>query len=519
VSTTSRIAAILFIIFLMPVLFFSIYEINSLNEDEKAINQIYEKQLEAILFSANQYADDILNSWIAKTELLADQSSTDSMQTINNLLQLNPAIRVITKYDKTDQNLVILHQLESGEDSIKAKILDVYKQNDSLFNQLIRFKKSGYQKIEALEVGIDDLLALTYNSSNLSNEGIIYGIIIDSEIFIDEVLGPRLQFIAQDKFAIVAFSENIESPVYSTYDSTNIGDINEILTEDLWLLPNYSLGISPIGTSLQSLSKNRAQTDLILIIVLSVVLVLAVIFTFRTVRKEVRLAQNKSEFIANVSHELRTPLALISMFAETLQMGRVKDNKKRDEYYSIIHKETQRLTGIVNKILSFSQLDAGKQKIEFSKVNLSEVAAHVLSTYEFHLEKNGFEINQKLQQDVFINADKDAVAEILINLIDNAIKYSESKKIIEVTVRSNEKEAILSVRDYGIGISKTDQKYIFDKFYRSSTGDLAKKQGTGLGLALVKQLAHTHKADIKVQSELGNGSVFFIHFNKYHEHV
>ena len=109
-------------------------------------------------------------------------------------------------------------------------------------------------------------------------------------------------------------------------------------------------------------------------------------------------------------------------------------------------------------------------------------------------------------------ADRDAIVELIINLLDNAIKYSEQTKKIEIEVTADRKYASLSVRDHGIGISKKDQRYIFDKFYRASTGDLAKKQGTGLGLALVKQITDFHKGNLELISDKGKGSTFIVHF-------
>ncbi|MEQ9166881.1 MAG: ATP-binding protein, partial [Fulvivirga sp.] len=273
---------------------------------------------------------------------------------------------------------------------------------------------------------------------------------------------------------------------------------------------NYYLGIGTRGTSIESIIKERTTTNLYLILSLDVILILGVVLVFRNVKKEVQLAQNKSEFISNVSHEIRTPLALISMFAETLEMGRVPSEEKKKEYYSIISKETQRLTNIVNKILNFSQMDASKKELVFKPLNLSELVGEVLTTYEFHLQQQGFQLTTNLENNIIINGDKEAMMEVMINLIDNAIKYSESEKQIEVRVSKAHNHALLSVKDSGIGIPKSIQKQIFEKFYRAPTGDLAKKQGTGLGLALVKQIVDLHRGKIEVQSDEGKGSTFII---------
>ena len=157
--------------------------------------------------------------------------------------------------------------------------------------------------------------------------------------------------------------------------STEQIDVNNIQNEkDLWLLPEYSLGIVLKGGTIQSLVKERAEINLILLLLLIIILFVGGWIIFRNIKKEIALAKIKSDFVSNVSHELRTPLALISMFAETLEMGRVKTEEKKNEYYTIISHETARLSRIVNRILNFSQMEAGKRKYNFSKVQLNSIS-------------------------------------------------------------------------------------------------------------------------------------------------
>jgi two-component system phosphate regulon sensor histidine kinase PhoR len=242
-----------------------------------------------------------------------------------------------------------------------------------------------------------------------------------------------------------------------------------------------------------------------------VVLAAGLFLIFRNIRKELRLAQNKSEFVSNVSHELRTPLALISMFAETLEMGRVRTEEKKMEYYQIIHKETSRLTGIVNKILTFSQMDADKKEFHLQDTDLNEVIRDILDTYSFHLQQKGFTSHlHDGEEPLLVQADREALQEVLINLLDNAIKYSKDRKEIDIFSGKKEDMAFITVQDYGIGISKEDQKQVFDKFFRVSTGDLAKSKGTGLGLSLVKHIIDQHGGKVTVESTPGQGSSFSI---------
>jgi two-component system phosphate regulon sensor histidine kinase PhoR len=300
--------------------------------------------------------------------------------------------------------------------------------------------------------------------------------------------------------------------IYSTLQNDTTSLQSSSLSKDIWIFPNYALGIRTLGVSLKQIVNDRTNTNLMLLIGLDVVLVIALVLAFRSVKKEVQLAQNKTDFVSNVSHEIRTPLALISMFAETLEMGRITSEEKKLEYYGIITKETHRLSGIVNKILNFSQTEAGKKILHIETVNLAIEIRQILKTYDFHLKNKGFEYNFEGNETLNVKADKGAFAEIIINLIDNAIKYSSTTKRIEISQGKDGEFNWVAVKDNGVGISNADQKHVFDKFYRVSSGNLAKSQGTGLGLSLVRQLMEQQNGKISVTSHLGSGSTFTLFF-------
>jgi two-component system, OmpR family, phosphate regulon sensor histidine kinase PhoR len=512
-NPTRRIAFILIVIFLIPALFFSVYEISSLNKDEQMIEEIYQRQLETILFSVNQYSDDLLNSWMSKTQTILEGGMLDNSR-FQNFLALNTPIKAVFFSDTIEQRPArSLFSLDSSLQESSNLVIDKeLKENYSKIEQLVKYKKSGFQKAEVLAVK-DSLLSnsqlVVFIIENSNSQQRVAGFILDPEVFIEDLVGPRLQSVAKDQFILQVADKVSNTPIYSTLanDTTTIA----VLTKDFWIFPSYSLGIRTQGSSLKDLVRERTQTNLFLLIGLDVILVIALFLAFRSVKKEVQLAHNKADFVSNVSHEIRTPLALISMFAETLEMGRVKSEEKKQEYYSIINKETHRLTGIVNKILNFSQTEAGKKKLRISRINLVHEVEDVLKTYDFHLTNKGFSYTFDRPNAIWVMADKEALAEIVINLIDNAVKYSSENKKIEITAGTGAETGWLAVKDHGVGISKTDQKHIFDKFYRVSSGNLAKSLGTGLGLSLVKQLVEEQKGKISVSSELGKGSVFTIY--------
>jgi two-component system, OmpR family, phosphate regulon sensor histidine kinase PhoR len=523
-KSTHRIGLLLTLIFLLPVLFYSVYEMSSLDDDEKMIEEIYSKQLEAMLFSVNQYSDDVLGSWVSRieTSLANPVWGNDTPEKITDLMNLNSALKGVFFIDTTNNKPVLkTYSLEipSG-DSLWKEVMSSLEENPAVLQQLLSYKRSGFQKIERLNVASDErnLYKLVYITQT-GWQFRVTGLVIDADLFIEDVVGPRLQTIARDQFILSALAEGRDSIVYTTQtentqtqDEEQVQAPAEALTTEFWIFPDYQLGIRTRGNTLQELVQERTRNNFLLLIGLDLILVVAVILVYRNLKKEVNLAQNKSDFISNVSHEIRTPLALISMFSETLEMNRAPTEEKKQEYYRIISKETQRLTGIVNKILSFSQAEAKKKAFHMEKLNLNTEVKGVLDTYDFHLSNKGFEYTFAGQGELWVQADKQALIESVINLIDNAMKYSPDQKRIEISTGLSGHFAYIAVKDSGIGISKQDQKHIFDKFYRVSSGNLAKSRGTGLGLSLVKQLMEEQKGKITVTSEPGKGSTFTLYF-------
>lgn len=235
---------------------------------------------------------------------------------------------------------------------------------------------------------------------------------------------------------------------------------------------------------------------------------------YRNVRKETRLARIKSDFVSNVSHEIRTPLALINMFIETLELNRIRSEEQRKEYYEIIGQETRRLAGIVNKILNFSKIDSGNRKYRFENVNLNEIAGDVLHVYKYHLESQKFSYYFEPGSDLpSVTADAEAVTDAIINLIDNAVKYSLEKKEIHIRTGIRNHFVFIEVTDKGAGIPEKAQKFVFDKFYRVSEGSLAYKgKGTGLGLSIVRHIMDAHNGAVDLESKVGLGTTFRLDF-------
>jgi two-component system phosphate regulon sensor histidine kinase PhoR len=249
------------------------------------------------------------------------------------------------------------------------------------------------------------------------------------------------------------------------------------------------------------------------ITLLDLVLLGAVWLVYRTLKKEMELVRMKGDFVSNVSHELRTPLSLIRMFTETLSLKRVPTEEKKQEYYITILQETERLTRLINNILNFSRMEAGKKQYNFTQTDLNEVVTKVMKTFQSHLEHEGFESVVQLQEHVSpVLADSETVAEALINILDNAVKYSGTEKYVRVSTGVTGNMVFIEVTDHGIGIDPEHQTKIFETFYRVSTGLTNNIKGSGLGLSLVKHIMDTHGGTIELTSVPGQGSTLRLLF-------
>jgi signal transduction histidine kinase len=263
------------------------------------------------------------------------------------------------------------------------------------------------------------------------------------------------------------------------------------------------------GKSIEQLTRNERVLYLVLFTGIIFIMLIGIVFMVRAVIHESEVSRMKSEFVSNVSHELKTPLALIRMFGETLDAGIVTDEKKRREFYSIIRKESERLSHLINNVLDFSRMDTGAKEYYFEESDLVKVVKSSLEAYKFHIRENGFEIESELPDEaVMIKVDKDAISQALLNLLSNAVKYSDERKNIKVEVFKNSSSAMISVADQGMGIPNEERKKIFEKFYRVKSTRGEEKRGSGLGLTLVKHIVEAHGGTIEVESIVGEGSKF-----------
>ena len=314
----------------------------------------------------------------------------------------------------------------------------------------------------------------------------------------------------------LAFSSALASDI--DFSSNYPGDVELMMglsTEGASLGPAFQglrvfFGPGAEEVTSKQWSLQRLFYFLALVVVLSVTLFGAYLL-WRDVRREVLMAEMRSQFVSSVSHELKTPLTAIRMFAETLRLGRAKDPNTQMEYLDTIVNESERLTRLLNNVLDFSKIEQGKRTYHPSPASLPEIVRTAARAMEYPLKQQGFALEVRIDEGLpEIRVDRDAIEQAVLNLLSNAMKYSGESRTVGLEVRREGDCAVIRVIDRGVGIDPKEQGRIFEKFYRVPTRENQSLPGTGLGLSLVAHIAKAHGGSVRVESAPGEGSTFSI---------
>ena len=512
-----KIFYLILLIILLPAGFLSFYQISSLNQNEKNIQQVYDNELKTILASLNEYS----------TAYVEDLTRNVVLMILENKKQNPKSFSFISKEFLQQNNFIELIMTADTNFSKKPEIISGIINSDSnytprnidklfLLNQ--RKIKNLFNPDSEFIRDPNNLVTITSGNFNLIvapvklplENGKICALLINPELFIKQILSNRIKEISQNEF-LISISKRQNGKI--VYKSGNYSKFIAEQTANLVISPNYILSISPKGMNIPALVKSRMLKNLFLILVINLFIIIGLWFVLKNFKREKELAKLQADFISYVSHELRTPLSLIGLFSETLLMGKVEDKKKKIEYYKVIFDESSRLSRLVEKILNFYSLKENKKAYNFTQENLNFVIDNILEKYKTHLENNKFKvifIPDKLIPDISI--DKDSVVEVIINLIDNAMKYSAAEKQIDISTGVENDFLFINVKDYGIGISNINQRRIFEKYYRITNDSLNLIKGTGLGLSIAKEIMKAHNGKILVESSEGIGSCFTLKF-------
>ena len=488
-----------------------IYKLEKLEVAEKIREKMYSDKQGTNLF----YAIDSLNKIFFK-EL--EKGSKDTGNIINftsekitvEVLQ-NKSGEIIRRYDTN----IIKIQTKSEKDSQPVVIknnIDLPLIHDSAF----------YDDIDSVE----DQLSRYIKKTHLIND--VLEDIFNLKHY--KAIETRLNFEMLDSLIKTELAKkNINTPyefgVYSPLRNLMIietksefrkellesGYAFNLFPRDLFIAPEYLLIYFP---ELNKYLLSQLWNMLFISTLLLLIIVFSFTYTILTIFKQKKLSTMKNDFINNMTHEIRTPITTIAMACETLKDKNIpKDENFIDEYINIIDAENKRLGTISERILQTAILEKGKLKLHVVPVDIHSLIPEIVERIHFQVEKHSGTIEMNLNAtNHIVNADKVHLTNVIYNLLDNANKYSPNKnaKII-ISTENNETGIFITVTDNGIGISKANQKKIFDTLYRVPTGDLHNVKGFGLGLSYVKAIVEKHGGYVAVESELKKGTKFTIY--------
>ena len=253
--------------------------------------------------------------------------------------------------------------------------------------------------------------------------------------------------------------------------------------------------------------------------ILIIIIILAFLFAITTIVKQKKLSEIKNDFINNMTHELKTPISTVALACEALADPEVdKSPERMNTFVGMIRDENKRLGILVENVLRSALIDRGELKLKKTELDLHAIVREALKNVQLQVGKREGEVSANLHaHSALIQADKVHITNVVYNLLDNANKYSPEAPKITVTTQNKKEGILLSVQDKGLGISKENQKKIFDKLYRVPTGNIHNVKGFGLGLSYVKNIVEEHGGRITVDSSLGAGSVFHVYIPFQHE--
>lgn len=435
--------------------------------------------------------------------------------TIGNPSGKNVQVRIFEELS-TDSSGVITSKMSQKEffgDSINA-------QNHFLPYELLNSSQTTSKKIESLR---DELYQTKKEIVNdLFDELISINVYKDykpkvDSLMLDSILHQEL--LAEGvttNFIYSISSKLLDSKLNGNYkeahkdcDSTGCSIKINLSPNNVFVTPQY------LSVQFPNQTNYLLQTMWIMLgVSLMVILILIVAFyyTIGTISRQKKLSVIKNDFISNMTHEFKTPISTISLAAEMLNDDSViKTPEKQKRFVKMIRDENKRLSILVESILQTSILDKGEFKLKRSETDVHEIINQAIQNTQLLIDQRQGTITKQLQAvNYVINADKVHLTNIIFNLIDNAIKYTKDSPNILISTKDVLKGIEISIKDNGIGISKENQRKIFDKFYRVPTGNVHNVKGFGLGLSYVQAVVQKHNGTIHVDSELGKGSTFKI---------
>ncbi|HRF16698.1 MAG TPA: HAMP domain-containing sensor histidine kinase, partial [Chitinophagaceae bacterium] len=334
---------------------------------------------------------------------------------------------------------------------------------------------------------------------------LLYGVdSLQDSLKVAEVDSAYRRALAEEKINI-PFSitrADTSSTEASTLNEVTIGLANPV---------TYKL---ELGNTFPYLMKRITQPILFSILLLGIT-ILSFFLLYRNLLKQRRLAELKNEFISNITHELKTPIATVGVAIEALRnFNAMQDPQRTKEYLDISSNELQRLSLLVDKVLKLSMFEKKEIDLKYELVNMKEITDEVVSSLKLQLEKKNAAVSVTAKGETGLQGDRLHLLSVVFNLLDNALKYSKGKPVIDIRIMGTDQQVIFSVTDNGIGIPPAYTDKIFDKFFRVPHGDTHNAKGYGLGLSYAARVILQHKGTIDVYNNEGEGVTFTIHLPK-----
>jgi two-component system, OmpR family, phosphate regulon sensor histidine kinase PhoR len=448
--------------------------------------------ISSILILISVQVFTILGIWKQKNETFALKYTMLSREALSFIKSRMPTdgfdtVRfVLSKY--SDEACNEIHQITGPDDLTEKKkdILEYFTQavnrEQDLSGYLSSyFGKRGFDKKFVSSIVINDL-ELFNNDTTVIYRNTDFG----NRKFLEKPLKSMASDSLRSKILVSWFvmEDNNYKLIFDFY--IDFSDKKEIILKET----SATLGLSTLS-----------------------ILLIGIMFiiTFRNLTEEQRLSNLKTDFINNMTHELKTPLSTITVAGKTLEMPQIRaDDAKILETAKLIGKQSVHLNQLINMILEISMWERTQFQLDKKTVKIEEVMNDVVESFKSG-GGNSAEISQKYNfKGAEIDLDVVYFTTLINNLLSNAVKYSDKKPVIDIEGYTEDSSIFIKVADNGIGINRVDQKHVFDKFYRASTGNIHKFKGLGLGLYYVKKIAEAHGGDVMLSSRPGKGSTFTV---------
>ncbi len=433
-------------------------------------------------------------------------------ETITRIFSENPEDFPLEEYGKEFEQLKKLHREKIQQwqliNDIEQEIIPELRRR---LIQAKGYNPSPIRHSKAMEDRNFLISAVMIPDESGNNSFGMLGLKIKNEYFKEKVLGEIIENIQFGENTNVVISNLSGLVLLGNKDQTTPPPtITEFFENNF---PPWRVELFASKTGGLGLVELKNSYYFWTILTLIIVLIFGAFLIVRTISHEVEVLRIKSDFVSSVSHEFKTPLTSIKALAERLQEGKVKDTSKAEQYFSVISQDTEKLIRLVKNILDFSKMEEGKKEYEFEDTDVGQLVAGQLENFRKGELQKDLKIHTQIPKDIpHLFADRDALSQAIINLFDNASKFSPDKNEICVNLKSDAENVIIEVKDKGLGIPHDEINKIFDKFYQGKNTLRHSVTGTGLGLTLVKHIVEAHGGRISVESKVGQGSTFSLIF-------